>query len=79
MNKMAVFANVIPFVIGTEAALGPSVPGADKKQKVLALLQALAAAGETFPAPLVAEISALIDVTVTVFLKPAPAPNPAAS
>lgn len=75
MNKfLSVFKNIIPFVVGTQAALGDTVSGADKKTLVLAMLHGAAGAGEAFPSPVVQEISALIDVTATVFLgKTAPA------
>jgi hypothetical protein len=76
VNKfLSVFKNIIPFVVGTEAALGDSVPGATKKQLVLQMLHGAAGVGEAIPVPMVAEISGLIDVAVSVFLKPKPTVN----
>jgi hypothetical protein len=74
VNFFSIFRNIIPFVVGTEAALGKTVPGADKKQLVLEMLRGAAGVGEAFPNPMVAEISLLVDVAARVFLKTAPAP-----
>lgn len=68
-NKfLSVLKNIIPFVVGTEAALGSSVAGATKKQLVIAALQGAAGVGLVFPDELVKEISTLIDVIATVFV-----------
>lgn len=68
MNFLSIFKLIIPFVVGTEMAVGSTVPGATKKQLVLAALQGAAGVGVTIPNPMVQEISALIDVIATVYL-----------
>jgi hypothetical protein len=81
VNFLSVFKLIIPFVVGTEMALGSTVPGATKKQLVLSALTGAAGVGLTIPNPMVQEISLLIDVIATVFLKknaPAPVVAPAA-